>query len=479
MVVEGPAGIGKTELLAAARGARARAPGCTPLTARGTELERAFGFGVVRQLFEPLVAGRRPAPFEGAARRAAALLDVELAEPAFLPLGPEGSFAALHGLYRLTANLARRAPLALLVDDAHWADGASLRFLAYLGNRLERVPVLLVRRRAAARRARRRRRRRARSPRARRCCARSALSERRVGASSCAPPSPTPPAPLCRTCHELTGGNPFFLRELADALRDAGAERAGDVLGAAPEGVVASVRARLARFPPAGAGARRRGRDRGRRRAGPPRRRARRTSTTGEAAEAADTLRAGRILADTRALRFVHPIIRSAVYEQLPPGRAVGRPRARGAHARRARTRPPSGRRASARDRAARLEWVCDRLRDAAREAVPRGAPDAVRHLPAARARGAAVGPPSRPATLLELGLAESLTLDREPAIEHLRRGVETTQGHRRAALRGAHARSDGRHGQPDAARSRSWSARWPPAPTPTRPWPCTSRATC
>ena len=28
---------------------------------------------------------------------------------------------------------------------------------------------------------------------------------------------------------------------------------------------------------------------------------------------------------------------------------------------------------------------------------------------------------------LLELGLAESLTLDREPAIEHLRRGVETT----------------------------------------------------
>ena len=29
---------------------------------------------------------------------------------------------------------------------------------------------------------------------------------------------------------------------------------------------------------------------------------------------------------------------------------------------------------------------------------------------------------------LLELGLAESLTLDREPAIEHLRRGVETTK---------------------------------------------------
>ena len=72
-------------------------------------------------------------------------------------------------------------------------------------------------------------------------------------------------------------------------------------------------------------------------------------------------------------------------------------------------------------------EWVCDRLRDAAREAVPRGAPDAsVTYL-----RRALEEPPaldSRPAVLLELGLAESLTLDREPAIEHLRRGVETTR---------------------------------------------------
>jgi predicted ATPase len=54
VVLEGPAGIGKTELLAAAR-AEAADAGLTPLTARGTELERAFGFGVVRQLFEPVV----------------------------------------------------------------------------------------------------------------------------------------------------------------------------------------------------------------------------------------------------------------------------------------------------------------------------------------------------------------------------------------------------------------------------------------
>ena len=144
VVVEGPAGIGKTALVAAAR-AHAREVGLKPLAARGTELERAFGFGVVRQLLEPAVHdGDGTAAFEGAARYAAALLDVPLAEPAPLPLGPEGAFAVLHGLYRLTANLARRRPLALLVDDAHWADGASLRFLAYLGNRLSQVPVLLV-----------------------------------------------------------------------------------------------------------------------------------------------------------------------------------------------------------------------------------------------------------------------------------------------------------------------------------------------
>ena len=87
--------------------------------------------------------------------------------------------------------------------------------------------------------------------------------------------------------------------------------------------------------------------------------------------------------------------------------------------------------------------------------------------------------PTSRPATLLELGLAESLTLDREPAIEHLRRGVETTQDTvaRLYAARtlGAMVGMD----RPVARPSRSSSARWPPAPTPTRPSPCTSRATC
>ena len=52
---------------------------------------------------------------------------------------PDPSFAVLHGLYWLCADLATERPLALVVDDAHWADGASLRFLAFLLPRLEEL----------------------------------------------------------------------------------------------------------------------------------------------------------------------------------------------------------------------------------------------------------------------------------------------------------------------------------------------------
>jgi uncharacterized protein YecE (DUF72 family) len=53
-VVEGSAGIGKSSLLGEGR-LRAIDAG-TVLTARGTEIERAFSYGVVRQLFERIVA---------------------------------------------------------------------------------------------------------------------------------------------------------------------------------------------------------------------------------------------------------------------------------------------------------------------------------------------------------------------------------------------------------------------------------------
>jgi hypothetical protein len=58
LLVEGPAGIGKTALMHAGRQV-AKELRLRALTARGVELERAFGFGVVRRLFERTIDGPR------------------------------------------------------------------------------------------------------------------------------------------------------------------------------------------------------------------------------------------------------------------------------------------------------------------------------------------------------------------------------------------------------------------------------------
>jgi hypothetical protein len=109
---------------------------------------------VVRQLIEPaLRAMKRPAELlRGPAGVAAGLLGLpgasERTEAAVAD--QDSSFAILHGLYWLCADLAERRPLCVVVDDAHWADAPSLRFLVFLAPRLEELPVALV---VAARRA--------------------------------------------------------------------------------------------------------------------------------------------------------------------------------------------------------------------------------------------------------------------------------------------------------------------------------------
>jgi NADPH:quinone reductase-like Zn-dependent oxidoreductase len=107
LLIEGAGGIGKTALLLAAE-REARLNGMTVAGARGSELEREFAFGVVRQLLEPMLAAEDA---EATLGGAAALAGV-----VFRPGDPEGaggvaaggepSFAALHGLYWLCANLA-------------------------------------------------------------------------------------------------------------------------------------------------------------------------------------------------------------------------------------------------------------------------------------------------------------------------------------------------------------------------------------
>ena len=79
----------------------------------------------------------------GAAGLAAPLFDQSRLADA-LGQSTDTSFATLHGLYWLTANLAARTLVLLAVDDAHWSDQPSLRWLTYLARRLEGVPVLLL-----------------------------------------------------------------------------------------------------------------------------------------------------------------------------------------------------------------------------------------------------------------------------------------------------------------------------------------------
>ena len=71
-----------------------------------------------------------------------------LAKPVLFSADPEAgaepSLSALHGLYWLVVNLADAQPLLVAVDDAHWADVASLRWLIYLARRLAGVPLALV-----------------------------------------------------------------------------------------------------------------------------------------------------------------------------------------------------------------------------------------------------------------------------------------------------------------------------------------------
>ena len=151
LLLEGPAGIGKTRLVLAA-GRHGRELGLTTLSARGSELEQDFAYGLVRQLFEaPLVAASPPERAEllaGAAGHAAGLFGLAAAREDVAGALLDPSFAILHGLYWLCANLGRRSPLLLCIDDVHWADQASLRFLHYLGRRLDELPVAVV---AAAR----------------------------------------------------------------------------------------------------------------------------------------------------------------------------------------------------------------------------------------------------------------------------------------------------------------------------------------
>ncbi|MFS8095556.1 DUF2791 family P-loop domain-containing protein [Lentzea alba] len=135
VVATGGLGAGKTALLTTARELAAR-QGFTVLAARGSYLERELPFGVVSRLFVCVQPGE---DVQHLPRIAAALGQSDsLAEPGPVTL-PE-----LHVLHRALARMAAQRPVAVVVDDAQWADQPSLQWLSTLPHRIEHLPVLAV-----------------------------------------------------------------------------------------------------------------------------------------------------------------------------------------------------------------------------------------------------------------------------------------------------------------------------------------------
>ncbi len=414
LIVEGEAGAGKTALLEEGT-RRARGLGIEVLRARGGEYEREFPYGVVRQLFEPVLA-RDDGRVQLTGRAA-------MAAPAFEGVGAEDPFSIQHGLYWLVAEMAEAEPLLIAVDDAQWADAASLQALLYIGRRLDdmRAGLALTVRTGEAEEALGAIGELRGEPRAR-LVRPTPLSAPAVTALAAEEAGRTPSEKFAEACREATGGNPFLLAELFRALSeedvDFGEESAERLAHLAARGASTAILGRLARLGEIETDVARAVAIL------EPKAQARLVAeisghSAERVAEAGARLVSASLFSDGPLLAFSHPLVREAVLTDM------GEPTRRAANARAARLLDEDG--AGLDTVAAHLllaepmgdEWVLGELREAGASAVGRGAPDAaVEYL----RRALAEPPPAaeRVAVKRELGLA-LLRRDDEEGIEVLR----------------------------------------------------------
>src|SRR5215218_1909979 len=426
VAVEGPPGIGKSRLVRACV-ERARERDMYTLAVRATELERSYPYGIVRQTADSVALDKtqeeRSALFTGAAKLALPILDPGSGEEGD---NPELMYQRLHGLYWLIANLARQRPLLICIDDAQWADEASMAAERFLSLRIADLPMVLL---LAARPAE--------------------VGQLAVPlAEILADPATVSirPGPLstdaagrrieallgsgdadfAAACHHATGGNPFLLEQLVSEIRAEGIEptasNAERVASLGPDTVRASVLLRLERLPSAG---------------GPV---ARALAVLGEHGvalrdvatlagvpedAAADALveleRAGLVTGHPR-LRFTHPILRAAIEDDMP---AVERSRAHEQAARMLADRDADPVAVAAHllvSEPGQGEWAIAALRAAARRAEALGDPaGAVRYLE--RALAERPEPAQLAEVLFQLGLAAAHAGDPDAA-EHLERAA-------------------------------------------------------
>ena len=296
------------------------------LTARATELEREFSFGLVLHLFGPLLASGS-GEFSAHLRSGPAALAAPLFESGTAAPPGESGQGLLYGLAWLTAELARarsvlHSGLALIVDDVQWADRQSLRFLAQVAARATELPLALI---LGVRSG---------SP------APSADLLDRLSAvpgASILQPNPLsleavakivhtelglePAGALAETVERVTAGNPFLVHELLESVRREaveGSEAQAIALATrqVPDSVSRAVLGRLAQLPKqatelafavAVLGDR-----------ASHRHAAAVAGLSLEEAEcAADELIGAEVLAGGEPLSFVHPLVGAAVGDEL------------------------------------------------------------------------------------------------------------------------------------------------------------------
>lgn len=397
VLLDGAAGTGKTSLLAAVARS-AHAAGAAVLRATCSALEVDFPFAAVRQL----------------------LASDPRTRSASSPTSVSGSidpYAALDALYWPVAALTEDGPVVLLVDDVHWADDPSLRWLNFLLNRLAGVPLLLV---LATRPLGPQRPLLAQlvaTPLVQRIEVlplSAAGSARLLRARAQAHLAPE----LARRCHEAAGGNPFYLTAVARAMGEYGVLQVETALAQAavpfPEIVSRAVLDRLRALGPDAVAV------------------VRAVAVLGQDADLASvtalagtseeqTATAVRAAQDAGLLRpqlpllaVQHPLVHDIVYGDLT---ALERTRLHKEAARQLAGAGAEPERVAAHLVATEAGddiWVVESLLDGARRAVDRGAPEtACRYLRRARAEPLAQHAPS---VLLELGRAELLAGDLDAA---------------------------------------------------------------
>lgn len=418
VLIEGQAGIGKSRLLLEMR-RMAEAAGFAVVVARGYEFERDYAFGMLRQLISNAqrdVSESQIAENANAADELMAAFGADEGEAA-------NTFTIFEGCYWATIRAAESVPILIAIDDLQWCDRPSLEYLAYLARRIESQPIVIAATvrpadssagAAAVRELMSDPNRLSISPRPLGVTAAAAMAAERLNVE-------TPDPGFIDELVTITGGNPLLidelLKELSAEVVEPVAQNVERLRELGPRAASRSVLLRLARLTPEctdlvraltifGEGASD----------------ALLSEFTGldeqEIAEAISRTVQAEILRPEQPLGFVHPLVREAIYQDIPAGerelmhlRAARQLDANNDSSQRIAAQllnvPPRG-----------DEWVADKLRHAGSIAMSRSIVSAAVSY-YSRAHEEPVPRAQRADLLRDLGIAEALA-NKEEGADHL-----------------------------------------------------------